>query len=503
MRIARPVQAGLSFAVDLTILVVGFFVAHRIRVGDWSIGSFGDGLGPVITISVLAYAVALIFSGIYGLHPRELHLNTVWRVGIALTIAWASSVLVMFLVSPTSLAPRTVYVVHWMLSLIGVLGWRGVVRQAFESAQPANLAGPAVHHPSIADVLGLEPVRIQEAAIQNYLSGRTVLVTGAGGSIGAELTSLLLVVKPFRLVLVDVSEYALFQLEERVKRSEYKGDVVFRIADVRDADIMRSIFEMTRPDVVFHAAAYKHVPLMERHPIEAFRNNTLSTVSLIRLCETFETEQFVFVSTDKVVEPSSVLGATKRLGEWYVRAADSAMNRKIVRFGNVFGSQGSVVELFANQIAAGGPVKVTHPEMERYFMSQHDACALILQTMLLQEESSTYMLRMGQPVSIVWLAERMIALYGGSRGPVEIEFTGVRPGEKIKERLHSDFEVPQSTSHPSIVALSSNAPFSRTELDAHLSELEAMARDNQSAELRKALFKEARFDQDPVTAPTR
>jgi FlaA1/EpsC-like NDP-sugar epimerase len=253
---------------------------------------------------------------------------------------------------------------------------------------------------------------------------------------------------------------------------------------------MHSIFESTRPDVVFHAAAYKHVPLMERHPIEAFRNNTMSTVYLIRLCEQFETEQFIFVSTDKVVEPTSVLGATKRIGEWYVRAADSSIQRKIVRFGNVFGSQGSVVELFVKQIIAGGPVKVTHPNMERYFMSQHDACALILQTMLFDEEASTYMLHMGEAVSIKWLAERLIALYGDG-AKIEIEYSGVRPGEKMSEVLHSADEMPRPTSHESIISLASMAPFSRTELDTYLAHLESLASQNRPAELRKELFKDA------------
>ncbi|HEX9660557.1 MAG TPA: polysaccharide biosynthesis protein, partial [Rhodothermales bacterium] len=330
-----------------------------------------------------------------------------------------------------------------------------------------------------------------EAAIQNYLAGRTVLVTGAGGSIGSELTKLLLTLKPFRLVLVDVSEYALFKMEESIRQAAFSGDVVFRIADVRDEDIMRTVFETTRPDVVFHAAAYKHVPLMERHPIEAFRNNTLSTVSLVRLCERFETEQFIFISTDKVVEPSSVLGATKRLGEWYLRSAHSGMQRKIVRFGNVFGSQGSVVELFSDQIAHGGPIRITHPEMTRYFMSAHDACALILQTLLFDDDMSVYMLRMGEPVRIVDLAEKMVRLYSAEGTDIEIVFTGVRPGEKLSERLYTDTETPNTTSHPSIVALSSEALFSRLELDGHLAQLESLCAENRTAELRKHLFREA------------
>jgi FlaA1/EpsC-like NDP-sugar epimerase len=498
----RSLLKPASVVVDLVVLVVGFFVAHRIRLGQWDISAYGDGLEPVIVVSVAVYSISLLLSGIYSTHPRDMHLKTVWTAGIALTAGWAVSVLVRFLISPSMMAPRTVYVVHWMLSLIGVLAWRGLLRQFFDSTKPSSDLRPIIPEVSIDDVLGQKSVVIDRPAIQKYLSGRTVLVTGAGGSIGAELTKLLVELKPFRLVLVDVSEYALFQLEERIKGSDYSGELVFRIADIRDVDIMRSIFESTRPDVVFHAAAYKHVPLMERHPIEAFRNNSVSTVSLIRLCEQFETEQFIFVSTDKVVDPSSVLGATKRLGEWYVRVADSTIRRKIVRFGNVFGTQGSVVELFAEQIAMGGPVKVTHPDMERYFMSRHDACALILQTMLFEEDSSTYMLRMGSPVSIVWLAERMIELYGRGKNRIQIEFTGVRPGEKITEQLRSANEIPHPTAHESIVSLSSPAPFSRTELDTYLAHLETLAFGNHPAELRKALFKDASIEMN-VTSQTR
>lgn len=496
----RDFLKPLFFTNDLIVLVVGFFVAHRIRLGEWDISVYGSGLEPVIVISVAVYSVSLLVSGIYRTRPRDMHLKTVWTVGIALTVGWAVSVLIMFLISPQMMAPRTVYVVHWMLSLIGVLAWRGVVKQFFDSMNPSENFPRPVPEASIKDVLGHKPVSIDEPAIQKYLAGRTVLVTGAGGSIGAELTRLLVNSKPFRLVLVDVSEYALFQLEERIRASDYLGDLVFRIADVRDVDIMRSIFESTRPDVVFHAAAYKHVPLMERHPIEAFRNNTLSTVSLIHLCEQFETEQFIFVSTDKVVEPSSVLGATKRIGEWYVRAADSTIRRKIVRFGNVFGTQGSVVELFAQQIAAGGPVRVTHPDMERYFMSRHDACALILQTMLFEEDSSTYMLRMGAPVSIVALAERMISLYSRGRDTIEIVFTGVRPGEKISEQLRSKDEIPHPTPHEAIVSLSSPAPFSRAELDTYISRLQDLSSGNHPAELRKALFRKATVDLSTISS---
>ncbi|HUF10141.1 MAG TPA: polysaccharide biosynthesis protein [Rhodothermales bacterium] len=478
--------------LDTLIITVAFLVAFRIRMASWDVFAFKGGLHTALALTLATYMVALTASGLYRLGHADLHLRMAWRVGFALLIGWAGSVLVTFLAVPGQMAPRSVSAVHWMLSLIGVLGVRGVARQVMEWKRSGVSTIPIrSFRADITEVLDRHPVNIDEAAIQNYLAGRTVLVTGAGGSIGSELTKLLLTLKPFRLVLVDVSEYALFKMEESIRQAAFSGDVVFRIADVRDEDIMRTVFETTRPDVVFHAAAYKHVPLMERHPIEAFRNNTLSTVSLVRLCERFETEQFIFISTDKVVEPSSVLGATKRLGEWYLRSAHSRMQRKIVRFGNVFGSQGSVVELFSDQIAHGGPIRITHPEMTRYFMSAHDACALILQTLLFDDDMSVYMLRMGEPVRIVDLAKKMVQLYSAEGADVEIVFTGVRPGEKLSERLYTDTETPNTTSHPSIVALSSKALFSRLELDGHLAQLESLCAENRTADLRKHLFREA------------
>ena len=237
-----------------------------------------------------------------------------------------------------------------------------------------------------------------------------------------------------------------------------------------------------------HAAAYKHVPLLERHPIEAFKNNTLATINLIEVAEAFDTEQFVFVSTDKAVSPSSVLGATKRMAEWYVQSAQTTMKRKIVRFGNVFASQGSVVPLFEKQIRAGGPVTVTHPDMERFFMSANEACSLILQTLLL-DVAPIYILRMEPTIKIKWLAEQMVAkLNPNPEQEVKIVFTGVRPGEKMQEVLRESDEKTLDTSHPSIIGIDGPARFSRTEIDAHVHELNEMSRQNQAERLRKTLF---------------
>ncbi len=481
-------------AADLAILCMAFLGAVRIRLGTWDLFAYKDGLGPVLVISVAIYMVGLAASGLYRMTPTTMHLESFLRVSVGLMAAWAASVAALFLLDPGYMPPRSITAVQLMLSLLGVLGFRAAIRFGLElyapSTAPLPIRKPVEPPPfSIHDVIEREPVDIDRPALRDYLAGRTVLVTGAGGSIGSALSILLLELRPFRLLLVDNSEYNLYQLEKELRKHPYASELEFRIADVREEDIMRSLFANYAIDVIFHAAAYKHVPLMERHPIEAFRNNTMATVGLLRLCESFDVEQFIFISTDKAVAPSSVLGATKRLAEWYVRAANQPTHRKIVRFGNVFDSQGSVVPLFREQIESGGPVMLTHPDMERYFISADEACALVLQTLLLNSEASTYMLRMDPPIKIRLLAERMIErLSPDPRQRIPIEYSGVRPGEKIDEELMNENEKPIPTDHPRILGLLVEPPFSREALDAHLLHLQSLASRSQAEIVRRALF---------------
>ena len=490
-----PRLAPLLLPADAVLLYLAFVGALRMRLGTWNAAPFAD-YASAFFITVGVFLTALLLSGLYRMDPRTMHLSAFLRVSLALFFAWTVSLTLTYLADPLNMLPRSITAIHAMLSLIGILGLRAAIRYGYEHGRPAGPVAEA--HPPVAshvlpdipveDLLERRPAAIEERGLRDYLAGRTVLVTGAGGSIGGELARQLMGLQPFRLVLVDVSEYNLFQLENQLRGRPFEGELVFRIADVRDEAIMQAVFATARPDVVLHAAAYKHVPLMERHPVEAFHNNTLATVSLLRLSEAFGTEQFVFVSTDKAVAPSSVLGATKRLAEWYVRAVQSPVERKIVRFGNVLGTQGSVVPIFREQILSGGPVRITHPEMERYFMSADEACRLILQTLLL-EEAPVYTLDMGEPVRVRWLAEQMIRrLSPHLDRPVPITYTGIRPGEKLQERLWDDYEQPTTTAHPSIVGLLSQAPHSRSELDAHLAYLERLCRRGRPEALRKALF---------------
>jgi FlaA1/EpsC-like NDP-sugar epimerase len=399
-----------------------------------------------------------------------MQLSTFIDTGSYLVGAWGLSITITYLIRPSTLPPRSMMVVHGLVALVGVLGYRAFLHQLHPDPPSDNVpsSSPSIY---LDDFVPRDSVEIERSTLRNTLSDRTVLVTGAGGSIGAELSDQLLSLRPFRLVLVDVSEHNLYQLETKLRSRPYDGDLEFCIADVRDETVMDGLMAREQPDLVLHTAAYKHVPLLERHPAEAFRNNTMATVHLLRLCEQHDVNQFVFVSTDKAVHPTSVLGATKQRAEWYVRTAPPSMQTTTVRFGNVFGSQGSVVPRFEEKLKAGDPLPVTHPDMERYFMTSDEACRLLLQTLLL-DSHPTYILKMGDPVRIQWLAERLIERWYPNVDPGSmIEYVGRRPGEKLSEALvHADESV-HPTGHPSILGLDAPIPYSRTALESHFQHL--------------------------------
>ncbi len=483
-------STAIFLVVDALVIYLAFVAAMKIRLGVWSIFPSETGITTTIAITVFTYLVVLGLAGLYSARPESMHLDEFLKFGVALLIGWTVSLAIAYIVVPEQIPGRSITAGQCAFSLVGILGIRAVVRYWREDRSPrrtTRIARPDLKSIDFAPLLERAPMAIDHSEIRNYLAGRTVLVTGAGGSIGAKLCRRLIELNPFRLVMVDVSEYNLFQLENALRNLRFEGELDFRIADVRDGAIMKTMFSAFHPDVVFHAAAYKHVPLMERHPVEAFTNNTLSTVSLLRLCEEYDAQQFVFVSTDKAVDPSSVLGATKRLSEWYVRAVNGPMRCKTVRFGNVLASHGSVVPFFADQIEKGGPVTVTHPEMKRFFMTTDEACSLILQTVML-DTAPVYTIRMGNQVKIVSLAEFMVKELASSESDVSINFTGIRPGEKLDEALWDQNETPVPTAHKDIVGLTSDALYSRSELDNYFRFLEQLCTRNMTAELRKALF---------------
>lgn len=302
------------------------------------------------------------------------------------------------------------------------------------------------------DLLGREPVQLDEQGIDLVLHGKTVLITGAGGSIGSELCRQVARYRPSRLVLVELSEFNLYTIEQELTRAFPELDLVRLIGDVKDLAQLQRIFDAWRPRIVFHAAAYKHVPLMEEHNAwAALRNNTLGTHNAALASARSGAERFVLISTDKAVNPTNVMGASKRAAEMVVSAlaaAWPATRFMAVRFGNVLGSSGSVIPKFKEQIERGGPITVTHPDIIRYFMTIPEAARLVLHAAAIGESGQVLVLDMGEPVKIVDLARDMIRLSGHSLDDIQIVFSGLRPGEKLYEELLSDNDTTLPTSVP-------------------------------------------------------
>lgn len=305
----------------------------------------------------------------------------------------------------------------------------------------------------IEDLLGREEVDLEQDTLHQLLTDEVVVVTGAGGSIGSELSRQAMRFSPRKIVLVERSEPALWAIHRELLADCSGTEVIPAVADIRDQRRIERILSTYRPSLIVHAAAHKHVPMMEDNPGEAIKNNVLGTRTMVDLAIKHGVRRFVLVSTDKAVNPTSVMGATKRLAERYVQhvASRTGLDYVSVRFGNVLGSTGSVVPIFEEQIASGGPITVTHPDVYRYFMTIPEACQLVLQAATIGRSGEVLVLDMGEPVRIVDLAESMIRLSG--RVPYEdiaIEFTGLRPGEKLVEELSLTGEGTESTRHPKI-----------------------------------------------------
>ena len=323
------------------------------------------------------------------------------------------------------------------------------VKELMEGQVAVNHLRPV----SLEDLLGREPVTLDWDAIRAGLKERVILVSGAGGSIGSELCRQLRCLQPARLVLVDHSEFNLYQIEMELREGGEPPPLTRRLLDVTKAGAVETLFAKTRPAIVFHAAAYKHVPLLEDQVEAALANNVLGTQVMLAAAHRWRCERFVLISTDKAVNPSNVMGASKRFAELLCQDMNrqSGCRFMTVRFGNVLGSAGSVVPLFRRQIERGGPVTVTHPDMERFFMTIPEACQLIMQAAVIGEGGETFVLDMGEPVKIRYLAEQMIRLAGLEPvRDIAITYTGPRPGEKLYEELFYDSEQYGPTPHPKI-----------------------------------------------------
>jgi FlaA1/EpsC-like NDP-sugar epimerase len=305
----------------------------------------------------------------------------------------------------------------------------------------------------VEDLLGREPVELDIESISSYIENKVILVTGAGGSIGSEICRQVCQFHPKKIVLLGHGENSIYQIDMEL-RNQYKDqiDIVPVIGDIQDRERMFEVMEEHKPDVVYHAAAHKHVPLMEYNPKEAVKNNIFGTKNVAEAADTFGVQTFVLISTDKAVNPTNVMGATKRIAEMMIQQLDKRSKTKFVavRFGNVLGSRGSVIPLFKKQIQAGGPVTVTHPDMTRYFMTIPEASQLVIQAGALAKGGEIFVLDMGEPVKIVDLAKNLIKLSGYTVEEIGIKFTGVRPGEKMFEELLNENEVHPEQIFPKI-----------------------------------------------------
>lgn len=336
---------------------------------------------------------------------------------------------------------------------------------------------------SVEDLLGREPIVADLNGILGYVHNKIVMITGAGGSIGSELCRQVAPFNPDKLLLLGHGENSIYTIEMELRKKFPELEIVTVIADVQDRNRMMDVFRTFRPHVVFHAAAHKHVPLMERNPSEAIKNNVFGTRNVADGADRFGAERFVMISSDKAVNPTSVMGATKRIAEMYVQSLNTTSQTKFsaVRFGNVLGSRGSVIPAFKQQIAAGGPVTVTHPEMVRYFMTIPEAVQLVIQSGSFAKGGEVFVLDMGEPVRILTLAEDLITLSGFEPyKDIDITFSGIREGEKLYEELLTDEENLGSTQHDRIFIGRPNV-ISQNQLELEFKRLERVLAEEPSA----------------------
>lgn len=339
-----------------------------------------------------------------------------------------------------------------------------------------ELGDVALRDVDVADLLGREEILLNTRTVSGYIAGEVILVTGGGGSIGSELCRQLCKVAPSRVVIFDICENGAYMLKHELTSKYSDIEITIEVGSVCDKARIEEVFERHRPSVVFHAAAHKHVPLMEACPREAVQNNVFGTLNTVRAADEHNVERFIFISTDKAVNPTSVMGATKRMGEMIVQyyACSSKTVFSAVRFGNVLGSNGSVIPVFKRQIATGGPVTVTHPDIERYFMTIPEASRLVIQAGGMAEGGEIFILDMGEPVKILDLAKSLIQLSGLTpEVDIEIEFAGLRKGEKMYEELLMDEESTLPTDNVSIM-ISTGQDISYNEVASKLGELEGV-----------------------------
>jgi len=347
-----------------------------------------------------------------------------------------------------------------------------------------------IRNVDVLDLLGRDPVEVDLDSIMEYVKGKTIMVTGGGGSIGSELCRQIISHKPKKLIIFDIYENSAYDIQQELKISNPDADVVTLIGSIRNTTRLESVFSRYKPDIVYHAAAHKHVPLMEVSPNEAVKNNVVGTWNVAKMADKYGVKRFVMISTDKAVNPTNVMGATKRICEMIIQAYNDISKTEFVavRFGNVLGSNGSVIPLFKKQIEAGGPVTVTHPDIIRYFMTIPEAVSLVLQAGAYAKGGEIFILDMGEPVRIDDLAKNLIRLSGYTLGvDMEIKYTGLRPGEKLYEELLMDEEGLQETKNK-LIHIGKPIEFNKESFFDELEELKEIAYD-ESEDIRRYIKK--------------
>ncbi|MBN1499582.1 MAG: polysaccharide biosynthesis protein [Spirochaetes bacterium] len=355
---------------------------------------------------------------------------------------------------------------------------------------------------SLTEILDRDEIELDISGINLFLKNKTVLITGAGGSIGSELSKQILRFGIKKLICLGRGEDSIYKLARRLKEYEAECEIVFRIADTKNAEMMNRILADYSPQIVFHAAAHKHVPAMEMNPHEAFLNNVQGTLNVLEACRKSKIEKFIFISTDKAVNPVNVMGATKRAGELLTLtyAAKKYLNTSIVRFGNVIGSRGSAIPLFMDQIRCGGPVTVTHPDIQRFFMSIPEAVLLVINAAMFNHGNDVFLLDMGEPYKILDVAKKLIKNSGFVPDEdIMIEFTGLRPGEKLFEELSYGSEKKESTPNKSIFLLKHEPVDVDTEMVRKISSEIQMKTDMEVREILKSIVKDYTYSGDAVS----
>jgi FlaA1/EpsC-like NDP-sugar epimerase len=342
---------------------------------------------------------------------------------------------------------------RFILNLANKLKLEILAIPSIEDIMSGRLNVSQIRRVDVEDLLGRQNIELDNSGLKNLITNKVVMITGAGGSIGSELSRQVLKFKPRLLICFDLSEYALYQIQQSFIPDQIQVNILYIVGDVKNELRLRNLISQYQPSLVFHAAAYKHVPMMENdNVIEAISNNALGTYQFAKSCLDLGVDKFILVSTDKAVNPTNVMGATKRLAEMICQGLQQGDSTRfvIVRFGNVLASSGSVIPKFRTQIAAGGPVTVTHPDITRYFMSIPEAAQLLMQAGLMGKGGEIFVLDMGEPVKIVELARDMIKLSGFQENEIDIKFTGLRPGEKLYEELIADGEHSIPTKHKKV-----------------------------------------------------